>query len=464
MSAPLIWIGLPALSALVFWFIRSRYSLVNLLAVLLSSALALIAALMPIGEAVSIGPLKLQVLPIFEFSGRRLVLDDPMRPFLVMVYLVCAFWFIGNASAKVGRFFNALALGIVALLLAALAVEPFLYAALLVEMAVLLSVPIFSPPGRPFNSGVLRFLIFQTLAMPFILLAGWALAQVEADPTNAVWMKLSVIFLGLGFAIWLAVFPFYSWIPMLAEQGHPYVSGFFLLFFTNANLMLGLKFLDRFGWLQQDPSLFAGLRLMGILMIGTAGLLAAFQKNLSRLFGYAVIVETGFSLLAVGLGNHLGNQVFAGMLLQRIFCFALWTLALSILRGEAGTTQFEDVEGLANRLPFASAGLALASLSVAGLPLLAAFPIRWVLMEELTHQSLVAGLAVLIGSVGVMFSTFRGLTILARGSLIPQAVKETRTQIFLLVMAMGAVILFGVLPRFFVPMMFPVLNAFQNLP
>jgi hypothetical protein len=96
---------------------------------------------------------------------------------------------------------------ITGLMVASLAVEPFLYAALFIEMAVLLAIPlltsIYSPPGR----GIVRFLIYQTLAMPFILVTGWLLAGVEASPGDLALAAQSTSMLGLGFAFLLAVFP-----------------------------------------------------------------------------------------------------------------------------------------------------------------------------------------------------------------------------------------------------------------
>lgn len=464
MSAPLVWIVLPALCSIILWVFRARQSLVNLVAVLFSLFLAIVAWTMPVGQVVILGSWRLQLFPAMEFFGRRLVLDNNDRPALLILFLICVFWFIGSRVAKTNQLFDSMALGIVALLVAALAVEPFLYAALLVEMAVLLSVPVFAASGKSLRPGVLRFLIFQMLALPFILLSGWALAQVEANPTNNTMVALAIVFLGLGFAFWLAVFPFYSWVPMLAEQGHPYISGFVFLVFMTVNMLLGLKFIDRFGWLRLNEDLFTAIRLMGMIMIGTAGVLAAFQQDLARLFGYAVLVESGFSLMAVGLNNQLGNQLFAAMLLPRVLSFGLWALALSLIRNETGSTSFSDALGISNRLPVVTGGLAVASLSVAGLPLFAAFPIRLMLMEQLAQQALLLGMAALVGSVGVMFGVFRGLSVLARASLSPQTVNETRSQILLLVGASTALLLVGLLPQFFLPLIFPLMQAYPALP
>ena len=218
MSTPLIWVVLPGAAGLIFWFLRKRFGLVILLSTILCLLLALLAWLLPIGETIRLVGLSFTVDPTLAFAGRRLVLDEQDRAFLIFIYLFCAFWFAGSHAAGASPLLIPFGLGIVALLVSAQAVEPFLYAALLIEMAVLLAVPILTPVGKVFSQGVLRFLIFQTLAMPFILLAGWATAGVEANPSNLTLVTISTVFLGLGFAFWLAVFPFYTWVPLLAEQ------------------------------------------------------------------------------------------------------------------------------------------------------------------------------------------------------------------------------------------------------
>ncbi len=464
MSAALIWIGFPILMGAVFWYFRSRRGRVVLYATALCLVLAAVAWLVPFGETIRLGPLSIAIDPTLNIAGRRLVLGEAERAFLIMIYLVCSFWFAGSYAAKANTLLIPFGLGVVALLVAALSVEPFLYAALLVEMAVLLSVPILAPPGSRIEQGVLRFLIFQTLAMPFILLAGWALAGVEANPTNTTLLVLSTTFIGLGFAFWLAIFPFYTWVPLLAEQSDSFVSGFVFLVFPTVNLLLALNFLDRFGWLRAAPQVFTVISMVGALMVVTAGVWAAFQRDFARIFGYGVIVETGFSMLAIGLGEQIGKELFSSMFLPRMIGLGLWALSLSIITRAAGSSRFEVLAGAAQRMPFASAGLIVAALTLGGLPLLPVFPIHQTLLEQLANQSIWSALWVLAGSGGMLFSAFRSLAVLTRSGLRPQAYQESRLQVVFIIGGVAGLLLIGTFPQVFLPMLDGLVSGYTLTP
>lgn len=471
MSTPVIWVILPAVAGLVFWLLRKRSDLVVLLGTVLSLILMLLAWQMPIGQAIHLGPVSLVVDSTLDFAGRKLVLDNGDRSFLTLIFFFCTFWFAGMSAAGANTLLVPFGFGMVALLVAAQAVDPFLYSALLIEMAVLIAVPILAPPGKPFGQGTLRFVIFQTLAMPFILLAGWALGGVEANPSNSTLITLAIVFLALGFAFWLAVFPFYTWVPLLAESSFPYASGFVFLLLPTVNLLIGLNYLDRFGWLRSSPDLFLIISQVGALMVVTAGLWAAFQKDMARLFGYAVIVETGFSLLAISLQSRIGDQLFAGMFLPRAIAMGLWALSLSIMVKHTRSTKFEELSGFAYRFPIASAGMAVASLSLAGLPLLALFPARQVLLEELAQHSLTVAVLALAGMVGMLFSTFRALAVLSRQrpddedhEASPAFGAETRTQKILLIVGIVMLLFIGILPQAFLHLFNGLLLAYPQLP
>jgi NADH-quinone oxidoreductase subunit N len=462
MSAPLIWIALPLLFAVVLFFLQTRRPLSIIISGIICFGLAAIALLMPISSVVKLGPLSLNIPSTLEILGRRFILENGDRTFLVVVYLAAGIWFLGSNVASAGRLFIPLGLAAAALLVAVMAVEPFLYAALLVEMAVIISVPMLSPPGRPFRQGVLRYMIFQSLAMPFILFAGWALAGIEANPSDLHLYGEAEVFLGLGFAFWLAVFPFYTWIPLLAEQSHPYVSGFILALLSTVILLLPLKFLDTFAWLRNSELLFAALRITGLIMVVTGGIWAAFQTNQARLMGYAVILENGFSLLALGISNTQGLGLYVQLFLPRLIAIAVWVLGLSILQQRDDHQGFSEINGLLRRSPLVAGACLLAYFSLGGLPLLAGFPPREVLIESLASQSLSMALWALIGNLGFLFGGVRALALMSAGQG-PLKRSETFLQSVMLSAASLALIVFGLFPGWFLPAMLYLLAPFTRL-
>lgn len=464
MNAPLVWVLLPAIVALAVWLLRRRAGLAAGISGGVCLALAGFAWLSPIGEPVDLIFFGYQLDPALDFVGRRLILENSDRPLLAFLFFFAGLWFLGSAVIEHQPGFVSLGLGVLSLFVAALAVEPFLYAALLVEMAVLLCVPLLVPPGRPFGQGLLRFLIFQTLAMPFLLLAGWSFGRVESNPSDLAMIQLSVVFFGLGFAFWLAVFPFYTWIPLLAEQSHPYVAAFVLFLFSTVSLMLGQSFLSGFGWLRTSTVFYDVIELVGLLMIVTAGVGAAFQRDMARLMGYVVIVETGFSLLATSLASPFGQQLFSVLLLPRVLGLGVLSMALAVLLRQARSTRFIDMLGISRTMPVASAALAVSALTLAGLPLLAAFPIRMALLEALAERSFLNAAWALVGIVGMLFSTFRALAVLIRGSSSELRVTETRAQVFLLSCGILVILLAGIFPQVFVPMMQQLLAGNPVLP
>ena len=435
-----------------------------MLACLFTLFLTMAAWLLPIDSALTIGGLTFKLAPSIQILGRNLTLTSANRSFLALIYGSAFFWFIPAASLQIALRMIPLGLAITSLLVAALAVQPFLYAALIIEVAVLISIPLLTPSGQKPGKGVIRFLIFQSLGMPFILFSGWLLAGIGANPGDLGLVQQAAAFLGLGFAFLLAIFPFYTWIPLLAEEAHPYVVGFLLWMLTTVTLFYGLGFLDGYTWLRDAFFLKTFLTLVGTLMVVTGGLLAAFQVHLGRIMGYAIIVETGFSLLALSLGNTVGLNIFLLLLVPRVICLGIWALTLSILREQAPGLNLKDVKGLGYVWPFATSALVLANLALAGLPLLAGFPAHQAVWEGLARSSLPVAFWALIGSLGLFASAVRVLAALtAAPEGTPWGARETRTQRLLLAIGVLGLFVFGLFPEWAFPLWSKLPAIFQHL-
>lgn len=475
MSAPILWIVFPGIVAGVLYLLRRWERITQISGTLVTLLLAWIAWQLPLGETVSLGRIPglpgettLYMATTLTLLGRRFILTNALRPILIMIYLGVAFWFGGAIAARANRLFIPLGLAIAALLTASLAVEPFLYAALIIEITILICVPILSPPGKPVGPGILRFLTFQTMGMPFILLAGWASGGVTTNPTDQALILRVAVFSVLGFTLFMAIFPFHTWIPMLAEEAHPYSAAFVFFILPTIVAMFGLEFLGRYAWIRNSSTVFLVLRFLGILMAAYGGIWAAFQHHLGRILGYTVIFEIGLSLLAISLsGDPRDGQmlmgIFFALLAPRAVALALWAEALSVLQDHYPELTFEHLRGAARQLPVACGGIILAQFSTAGLPLLAGFPVQVALWSSLASRAPAGVFLAVLGNIGLIFAAMRTLAILITG---PQdaawSIQETRPQRFLIGTGGLLIFIMGVVPQWIIPALVHIATIFST--
>jgi len=208
LSAPLIWIVVPIIISILLLIFRKNY-LLNCLAQIVLCSVILVTALAArfvVSESTSI--FIYQISPSMNILGRSLVFTTGLKTTTILFYSALGIWSLSLYIFKIRSNIVPFGLAFIGLLIAALAVEPFLYSALIIEIAVIVSIPIVANAANPRIKGVSRYLIYFTIGMPFVLLAGWYLAGGEISPVNDEQLIQAAVLLGLGFVFWLAVFPF----------------------------------------------------------------------------------------------------------------------------------------------------------------------------------------------------------------------------------------------------------------
>jgi NADH-quinone oxidoreductase subunit N len=470
MNAPILWIVVPGVAAGIFYLLRKYKRLVQSLAIALTLFLALLAWQLPIGVAIPLGPWpalpKLVLTESISFLGRQFLINDSARPALMIIYLGSALWFIGAATIPISRLFFPLGLAIAALLTAVISVQPFIYAALLIQMAVIVSVPILSPPGKPVPAGVIRFIIFQTIGMFLLVFSGWIVSSIEINANDPILVLRASVLLGLGFAMTMSVFPFNTWIPMVAKETHPYAAAFVFFTLPEVITLFAFNVFGRYSWLQTAPLINQFFTLVGLIMITGGGFWSIFQNNLGRIFGYAVITEIGLSMIAIGqiittyqidpiseinlITKFPLAEIFFALLLPRGLNLAIWALALSIIKATTMNLDFQSVGGKAYQFPFAVISLSLAGFSLAGFPLLAGYPVRTLLGAVIAQESpLIAGFS-LVGYFGLVLATIRSIFVLFKSQEGRSwMLTETRSQLILLGLGCLILLIIGVFPSLF---------------
>jgi len=463
MSAPLIWIFIPfGVGFLTLFFLRIRFS--PLIGGAVSTILALVALIFPIDTALLLGSISIKISPAIQFFGRSFALNTADGPLIAIIYGLAALWFFGTEASGSANRFVSLGLMIIALLTASIAVEPFLFAALLLDMAAMLVIPLLVPVYQKPGRGVIRFLIYQTFAMPFILFSGWMLAGVEASPGAIGATTQAGTILGLGFAFLVGVFPLYNWIPMLMEEVSPYVTGFLLWTLPTFTIIFALGFLDHYTWLRASPQLSSAIQFAGVFMVASGGLFASQQKHIGRIMGYAAITETGLLILAMGLRSaEVVNTTFL-LLIPRGLELAVWALALSIIKRKVYSLRLSKVQGMARKYPVAVGALVLAHLSMTGFPLLAGFPPRLALWQELAGQSLAISFWVFVGLLGLLTAAVRTLAVFVMAEEnTAWELNESWAQTTMLGLGVIGLFILGMFPQVLHPFIVSMPALFEHL-
>jgi formate hydrogenlyase subunit 3/multisubunit Na+/H+ antiporter MnhD subunit len=466
MSSPLIWVIIPLIFAGILILTSSRRVLTCVLGAIIALLLADLAVIFPESFIIKTGITPQEVSDTFLILGRSLQISYENLPFVSIIYFFTAAWIVGSGWFKLSKFFPSIALSISALLIAALSVEPFLYAALLIEIIVLLTIPLLSPSNEKTSKGVLRYLVFQSLAVPFILIAGWLLTGIESAPANSPLTMQATITLIIGFLLLLAIIPFHSWLPMIGGSSHPWVTSFIFTLVPTTLFMMLITFLDRYAWLRSIPSLYPALQLIGTLMIALGGFLVTFQNNLGKAFGYSVIIETGFSMLTIGLNPLGGLNWFSMLLLPRAAGYWLWALCLGKIKETFGSLEFGDLPPLLHTYPILGSALVVAQLSIAGIPFLASFPVKRMIWFTAAQPDLLNALWIFLGTIGAYIFTIRVLLHFLKVDETSKAWKlyEKANFVIPIAIAFFFILFIGLLPHLLLPGLTKIIGAFTRFP
>ncbi len=194
-----------------------------------------------------------------------------------------------------------------------------------------------------------------------------------------------------------------------------------------------------FSLLGRPPGWLAGVLL---LLAGFTALLgiahAAVANRLPRVIAYSSVENSGLIIVGFGValtGAAVRDQrlIAAGLLaatLQMIAHTAAKSLLFTASAGietAAGSDDLETLRGMGRRTPWSGTGLAIGSMTLAGLPPTAGFVSEWFLLESLMQQFRVPGLgyrlvlalagaavALTAGFAGVTFVRLVGLVVLGQ--------------------------------------------------
>jgi NADH-quinone oxidoreductase subunit N len=324
-----------------------------------------------------------------------------------------------------------------------------------------------------------KYLIMGALASAFLVygialvygtsttLGFTALAGKEAAlRDNPVFLAgVLLVVVGLGFKV--AAFPFQLWVPDV-YQGAPLPTMAFLAVGSKAaGFVLLLRVLG-----SAVPNLANEWRSLWMFLAAATilygNLCAIPQRNLKRLLAYSGIANAGYLLLGVAALSDEGHAALLFYLAGYLFAVLGALFVLCQILGADQTDDLGLLAGLHRRSPLLAATLTLSLVSLAGIPPLAGFFGKFLLLkavlargaEDPRYYGLTA-----VALVGVVISLYYYLSVVraiywsrpATESIEPLAVSRLTRGV--LYACLASTLVLGIFPGFFLNWASQVLAA-----
>ena len=215
-------------------------------------------------------------------------------------------------------------------------------------------------------------------------------------------IRVGFAFVTVGLGLKVAMFPLHLWLPNAYAYAPSVVSAFLAATATKVAIYSLLRFLlsifgigFALGALPYDLILVT-LGCAGIL---SASLVAIFQKNVKRMLAYSSVAQIGYIVMGIGLANHTGVSAAITHIFNHALMKGALFLALAAVMYRVGSTRIESFRGLGRKMPLTMAAIAIAGLSLIGVPGTAGFISKWYLVTATFEAGLwPLALLVLLGS------------------------------------------------------------------
>ncbi len=202
---------------------------------------------------------------------------------------------------------------------------------------------------------------------------------------NHALYPLALILVLLGVFTKSAQFPFHFWLPQAMAAPTP-VSAFL---HSATMVKAGVFLLARlYPALSGSEWWFYLVSLTGLTTLLIGAFMALFQHDLKGLLAYSTISHLGLITLLFGLDSHLGAVAAIFHIINHATFKASLFMAAGIIDHETGTRDMRRVNGMWKYMPHTAALAMVASLAMAGVPLLNGFLSKEMFFAETLEQHL----------------------------------------------------------------------------
>ncbi|HEX3988213.1 MAG TPA: NADH-quinone oxidoreductase subunit N [Verrucomicrobiae bacterium] len=324
---------------------------------------------------------------------------DGLAMFFNRLFLISAVFVVlmgiefgGRIAMGIGEYYTVTLLALAGMMFAASANDfVMLFVALeMISISFYVLVSFQRSRMQSLEAGV-KYLILSALSAA-ILVFGIALifgsgnrtgfAELSADSARVAgdkvfWLGLLLVLLGLAFKI--SSFPLQMWAPDVYQGAPTPVTAFLATGSKAAGFVMVLRVL-----FVAAPAISAQWEKLFMFAAGITilygNLCAIPQRNLKRLLGYSSIANAGYMLLGVAALNAEGSAAVLYYLAGYLFTLAVAFAVICIVTRD--NDDIASLAGLNQRSPFLAVAMTLAVVSLAGIPPLAGFLGKFLLLRS----------------------------------------------------------------------------------
>ncbi len=212
--------------------------------------------------------------------------------------------------------------------------------------------------------------ITHSLAIPELARVAWASKGLTVLGVSAV--KLCWVWLFVGFAIKIPMFPFHTWLPDAHVEAPTAISvilaGVLLKMGTYGILRINFTILpEATRWAAPAMAVF------GVIGIVYGAFCAMAQKDLKKLVAYSSVSHMGFCLLALGSLTPQGIEACQVQMFNHGLITSMLFTLVGVVYDRVHTRDLDKFGGLASEMPLYTALVGFAFMASLGLPGLSGF-------------------------------------------------------------------------------------------
>lgn len=213
--------------------------------------------------------------------------------------------------------------------------------------------------------------------------------SLTGQPDAAYWLILA------GVAVNAAIPPLNAWIadayPESTMGGTVYMGSF--------TTKVGVFCLIR---------LFAGTELLlyfGVFMAVWGACMALIENDFRRLFAYHIISQVGYMIASLAIGGEIGIDGASAHAFNHILYKGTLLMCAGTVIAATGKRKISELSGLGRKMPVTAGCFLIASMAIAGFPLLNGFVSKSLIMNAAAESGFYwAELLLMVASVGTLMS------------------------------------------------------------